>query len=76
MTPRFRDPERWSAVTETKAMHPGTVCTECGAPVDAKEIVPGSVLSSPDAPVRFYAADRLGRNLPCGHEALAVLGLP
>lgn len=59
---------------ETWKLPPGSRCEECGELVTEKEIIEGEsvplgLLGSITAP------DRMGRNLPCGHNATATWSL-
>jgi hypothetical protein len=49
------------------------VCGSCGGLVTGKELIAGSWEPSDEAAVyRRRVPDRLGPNVPCGHDALAI----
>lgn len=49
---------------------PGTVCAQCGATVEAKEVREGDSMPLAEHVTRI-ARDYLGANIPCGHLANA-----
>lgn len=59
---------------EVLALAPGWRCSQCRAPVEAKEILKGSIVPDVEAAVRRVHHDRLGVNLPCGHRVPAEFG--
>jgi hypothetical protein len=59
-------------MSEIRAIPEGATCVQCGATVTAKVVELGGRVDR--GGFNYTEIDRLTLNLPCGHDALAIIG--